>query len=163
MDNISIRFAKKDDEKEVISWLSDPVILRWFPMWNHNEIVDSTRIWFSYIPLKAVLTSLWNGKVCGSAILYISGFKKMAHQCLFAIIVEKEYRGKGVGTRLLEELMHLAKERFSIELLHLEVYQGNPAYNLYKRMGFEEYGIHKKFLKEEDGTYLDKILMQKRL
>ena len=86
----------------------------------------------------------------------------MSHQCLFAIIVDEKFRGKGIGAKLLRELMTLAKERFKLELLHLEVYQGNPAINLYKRLGFKEYGIHRRFMKDK-GRYLDKILMQKNL
>ncbi len=86
----------------------------------------------------------------------------MAHQFLFAIIVDEKYRGKGIGAKLLRELMELAKERFKLEYIHLEVYQGNPAINLYRRLGFEQYGIHRRFMKDK-GRYLDKILMQKYL
>ena len=56
----------------------------------------------------------------------------------------------------------LAKEEFHIELLHLEVYEGNPAIRLYERFGFVKYGEHPHFIKEE-GRYLSKILMQKLL
>lgn len=162
-DKIAIRFGKKEDEPHMIRWLMEPGVLRWFPMCDLREVQDSSRIWFNYTEQKAVLTAVYDGITCGSAILYISPYKKFAHQCLFAIIVDGEYRGKKIGTRLMEELTHLAKQRFSIELLHLEVYSGNPALSLYKRLGFKEYGIHKNFLKEADGNYRDKILMQKFL
>lgn len=161
--NICIRFGKKEDEPHMVRWLMEPGVLRWFPMSDLREVQDSSRIWFSYAEQKAVITAVVDGVICGSAILYISPFKKLSHQCLFAIIVDKEYRGKKIGTRLLTELLTLAKKRFSIELLHLEVYKENPAINLYKRMGFSEYGIHKNFLKESDGSYRDKIFMQKTL
>jgi len=59
--------------------------------------------------------------------------------------------------------MVLAKERFKIEFLHLEVYEGNPAIRLYQRLGFEQYGFQRQFVKDEDGKYLGKILMQKYL
>ena len=86
----------------------------------------------------------------------------MAHQCLFAIIVDEQHRGKGVGTALLRELIILSKEKFQLEFIHLEVYEGNPAINLYKRFGFEQYGIHERFIKDQ-GRYISKILMQKNL
>ena len=130
---------------------------------NLSETEDSSRIWFSYMKYNAVLSALYDGVLCGTSILYVQPFEKLSHQCLFAIIVDEKYRNKGVGTALLNELMDLAKQRFSIELLHLEVYDGNPAISLYERTGFERYGVHKNFLKEAPGKYRDKILMQKKL
>ena len=55
-----------------------------------------------------------------------------------------------------------AKNHFKIEILHLEVYQGNPAIRLYERLGFKEFGRQPKFIKI-GGEYLDKIMMQKEL
>ncbi|NGX26957.1 MAG: hypothetical protein K940chlam6_00884, partial [Chlamydiae bacterium] len=48
------------------------------------------------------------------------------------------------------------------EMLHLEVYETNPAINLYRRLGFTEFGIQKKFIKE-DGRYMGKIFMERPL
>ncbi|HSX04724.1 MAG TPA: GNAT family protein, partial [Rhabdochlamydiaceae bacterium] len=59
-------------------------------------------------------------------------------------------------------LMKLAKEKFNIELLHLEVYEHNPAVRLYKRLGFKEFGIQRHFIKEDD-KYVGKIYMQRNL
>ena len=101
-----------------------------------------------------------DGEVCGMANLYIQPYKKFAHQCLFAIVVDEKYRGRGLGKELLESLMAMAKEKFHIEILHLEVYDGNPAIHLYERLGFERYGAQSHFIKEE-GKFTAKIMMQK--
>lgn len=158
---ITIREAIDSDQQCLVNWLSQKDVLRWFPLADTQEIEDAARIWLSYSKLKAVVTALWDGEPCGIANLYIQPFKKLSHQCLFAIIVDEKYRGKGVGTKLLGALIDLARTK-SIEILHLEVYEGNPAIGLYKKFGFIEYGIQKRFVKE-DGSYLAKILMQKRL
>jgi ribosomal protein S18 acetylase RimI-like enzyme len=162
MSHISIRMAEETDEKYLIQWLSQRGVLEWFPLANMREIEDAARIWISYAKQNGVLTALYDGVPCGIANLYLQPFKKLAHQCLFAIIVDEAYRGKGVGTALLEGLIDLAKNRFSIEILHLEVYEGNPAIRLYRKFGFEEYGLQRHFVKEET-RYLSKLLMQKRL
>lgn len=160
---ISIRFSTLDDTAQLIKWLSEPDILRWFPMYNEKESEDAAKIWISYTKYNSVLTALWDNKPCGIANLYLQPYKKLAHQCLFAVIVDEKYRNKGIGTHLMKELIKLAKERFHLEFLHLEVYEGNPAFSLYERLGFQQYCFHPKFLKEVDGTYLGKILMQKTL
>ncbi|HTD51708.1 MAG TPA: GNAT family N-acetyltransferase, partial [Thermoanaerobaculia bacterium] len=53
------------------------------------------------------------------------------------------FRGKGVGTRLLAELIAEAKGRGVPLTIHVELF--NPARRLYDRLGFtpvEEHGVH---------------------
>lgn len=159
---VEIRFAIQEDEASLVSWLQEEEASRWFPLANQKEAEDAARIWVSYAKQKGVLSAEVEGKLCGIANLYIQPCKKLAHQCLMAIIVADSYRGQGVGTKLLERLIELAKESFRIRLLHLEVYEGNPAIHLYKRFGFEQYGTQRHFVKEKTG-YRAKILMQKTL
>lgn len=159
---ISFRFAEEADQKYLIEWLSQPGVLEGFPLYDMREIEDAAKIWLSYTKHHAVLMALWDEVPCGIANLYLQPYQKMAHQCLFAIIVDEKYRGKGVGAKLLRELMALGKERFHLKFLHLEVYRGNPAIELYIRLGFKQYGVHPKFIKD-NGRYIDKILMQKYL
>lgn len=160
--SLTFRFSSNEDAPYLAKWLSEPPTLRWFPMYDAREIDDAVRIWISYSRIHAGLTAEWEGIPCGLANLYIQPFKKLAHTCLFSIIVQKEFRGKGVGKVLIEELMKLAKMKFHIEILHLEVYEGNPAKKLYERLGFQEFGSQMRFIKEEKG-YLGKIFMQKEL
>jgi len=163
VDKFKIRLSIPEDKKYLISWLEDPDVLKWFPMCNRAEIEDAVRMWMYYIKYHAVITALIDGNPCGMAILYIQSLEKLKHHALFAIIVDKEQRGKGIGTALINELFKMAKEQFHLEIIHLEVYEKNPAIKLYERLGFKYYGNHKKFLKDENGKYYDKILMQKYL
>jgi RimJ/RimL family protein N-acetyltransferase len=157
---LTFRLTNQEDAPFLLQWLSDPKVLRWFPMCDAREIEDSVRIWVGYSRIEAGVTALWEGVPCGMANLYIQPYKKQAHTCLFAIIVKEEMRGKGVGKGLLEHLMKYAKQRFKIEVLHLEVYEGNPAKRLYERLGFKEFGRQSRFIKEE-GKYTAKIFMQR--
>jgi putative acetyltransferase len=161
-DLLSLRPSIDSDRQCLIDWLMQPEVLHWFPLYDLREVEDAARIWFSYAKVGGVLTAVWDGVPCGSANLYLQPYKKLAHQCLFAIIVDEAHRGKGIGTRLLQALMDLAKLKFKIVTLHLEVYEGNPAIHLYQRLGFKEYGAQPHFIKDE-GHYLTKIMMQKTL
>lgn len=162
MEDLTIRFGKVEDGKYMKKWLMEPGILKWFPMYSEAEIDDAVNICMSYIPYNAVLTAEYKNEVCGMTNLYIPFFKKFSHHALFVIIVGQEFRGKGIGTALLKDLIALAKERFKLEFLHLEVYEGNPAVSLYQKMGFIKYGYQKHFIKSE-GQYLGKVLMQRDL
>ena len=55
-----------------------------------------------------------------------------------------EYRGRGLGTQLLKELLDEARIGGKRVLIHVERY--NPALNLYSRLGFESLS--------DDGVYL---------
>ena len=142
--------------------LLEPDILQYFPMYDVREIDDSIRVWEIFCRKGASLTSYFDGKACGLAFLNLQGYKKFAHQCLITILVDEKHRNKGIGTKLLEELFLLAKKPFELEMLHLEVYETNPAINLYQRLGFTEFGAQKKFIKE-DGHYIGKIFMERPL
>lgn len=159
---VSIRLGEEEDKKYLIEWLLQPGVLQWFPLSDLREVEDAAQIWISFAKQNAVLTALWDGVPCGNATLYLQPYKKLAHQCLFAIIVDEKFRGKGVGTLLLNELMRVAKENHGIRLLHLEAYEGNPAVKLYRKLGFKEFGIQHRFVKE-NGGYQAKIMMQKDL
>jgi len=161
--NFKIRPSLVSDATYLYNWLMDKSIIQWFPMCNKLEVDDAVNISMSYIQYNAAITAISDNIPCGFANLYLHFNEKLKHQALFVIIVDPLFRGKGVGTEIIKELFKMAKNQFNIELLHLEVYEGNPAKKLYERLGFVEYGVHKKFLKDLDGKYYDKILMQKLL
>lgn len=162
LENLTIRLGRQEDESYLVEWLLQPNVLQWFPLFDLKEIEDAAKIWMSYSKIGSALTAVYEDEPCGTATLYINPYKKLSHQALFAIIVDDRWRGKGIGTRLLKELIDLAKQKFHLELLHLEVYEGNPAIRLYERFGFQTYGVQHRFAKS-DGRYLDKIMMQKCL
>ncbi len=157
--NLVTRLTHQEDAVPLKIWLSDAYVLRWFPMFDEREIDDAVKIWVHYSKIESGLTIECDGVACGMANLYIQPFKKLSHQCLLSIIVADGYRGKGVGKVLLQALKQHAKEKFKIEILHLEVYDGNPAIHLYRKLGFTEFGIQKHFIKDK-GEYIGKIFMQ---
>lgn len=156
---ISIRFTEPEDAEPLKRWLLQPNVLSYFPMNDVREVDDAVRLWINYCQIKAGITALWDGVPCGAAILNVQPFKKFSHQCLISLVVDENYRGRGVGTQMIRELKKLAVEKFQMEILHLEVYANNPAINLYKREGFIEYGCQEHFIKE-NGKYIGKIYME---
>ncbi len=61
------------------------------------------------------------------------------------IIVRTEYRGKGIGTKLLDGLCDHALLR-QVDTVFLEVRPSNtPARKLYEKLGFEQIGIRRNY------------------
>jgi len=76
------------------------------------------------------------------------------------IAVHKDYRGLGVGKRIIEGLIDVCSER-NIRAMTLEVRKSNEvAKNLYKQYGFKEYGIRPKYYADDNE---DAIIMWKRI
>jgi len=57
---------------------------------------------------------------------------------LMDIALLPEYRGQGLGTQLMQDLLDEARTSGKAVRLHVERF--NPAYRLYQRLGFEETG-----------------------
>lgn len=162
-ETIQIRHAVEADKFALEEWLMEPEVLQFYPMSNLREVQEAIKGWLFYARMNSVYTIEVDGKPAGMALLYASSVEKLKHQSLFAVVVGGKYRNRGLGTLLMDHLLKEARETFHMKYLYLEVYEGNPAYRLYDRLGFKEFGRHPRFLKEADGTYAAKILMQLEL
>jgi RimJ/RimL family protein N-acetyltransferase len=81
----------------------------------------------------------------------------VSHRGGLELTVKKAFRGKGIGTKLLKEMIRRCKGRF--EIIELEVFAVNlPAKRLYERIGFKTYGLRPNSVKSA-GKYFDEELM----
>lgn len=75
------------------------------------------------------------------------------------IVVRKDKRGLGIGSKLLEEILKIATN-LKVKTVTLEVNEKNePAINLYQKYGFKPIGRRKKYYYN---TY-DAIIMEKEV
>lgn len=162
IDGLTVRYTLPTDTKFMIQWFEEKEIWKWFPFEERWEMEDSVKRMVNFCRFRASLTAMMDGVPCGLAVLYLQPYKKLAHQAEFGMIVSQAYRNRGIGTLLLNELQRLAKEQFKLEILHLQVYDGNPAIRLYERAGFVPFGRQEGWIKE-NGQYLARIFMEKYL
>ncbi|MBN3896753.1 MAG: GNAT family N-acetyltransferase [Nostoc sp. NOS(2021)] len=85
---------------------------------------------------------------------------KLRHKAyISSMYVQQEYRGKGIGKLLLNELIERAKAINEVEILLLDIVKSNfLAKQLYLSLGFQIYGIEKMAYKFNN-QYFDLELM----
>jgi RimJ/RimL family protein N-acetyltransferase len=84
------------------------------------------------------------------------------HVADLGLMVAAGKRRQGIGTALIEEAAHWARES-GIRKLELHVFPHNaPAISLYEKLGFEREGYRRAHYRRGD-TYVDAILMAREL
>jgi ribosomal protein S18 acetylase RimI-like enzyme len=82
---------------------------------------------------------------------------------IFGVFVKREYRGQGVGKKLLESALSAIERNGNIKKIKLTV---NPeqeaAVNLYKKYGFKPIGVMKGEI-FFDSKFYDELIMEKLL
>ena len=66
------------------------------------------------------------------------------------IVVDSQYRRKGIGKKLLESIINLNPENITLEVREDNI----PAINLYKKMGFEIVSKREKYYGNIDGLLM---------
>lgn len=109
-----------------------------------------------------VYYAIQNDRVVGWCDVFPEENPRQSHRGSLGMGLIPEFRGKGLGSRLLSSVLDHAK-RFGLEKVELNVYTSNgPAIALYKKFGFEQEGLIKKYRKL-DGQYFDCLAMGKFL
>jgi len=161
---VKLRISYPTDVVFIKKWLLDPETRKFFPCGEDAEISEVCLFWSDLFRYGCSMTAIDSRtyEPIGIATLMLQNFKKLKHTCDFSIVVAPEKRRNGVGSFLISQLEKMASEKFKIETLTLQVYEMNPAFRLYRRLGYEVCGNYVDFVKIGD-EYLDKTLMAKRL
>ena len=90
-----------------------------------------------------VLVANDGDKVVGSVVVNRTGMKKyIPENILVYIATDPEYRGKGIGKKLMEEAIATAEGSIA---LHVE--PNNPAKGLYEKLGFTNKYLEMRYIK----------------
>ena len=156
---LDIRYTYVTDLPYLRQWLLDPKVQKWFPVSEEREIEDCVQCWIGFSRYSSSITATVDGVPCGIGTLFLMPYRKVAHHCLFKLVVDPKFQGKGIGSSLLKNLKHLAKNYFHLEIIHIEVFEGNPVLRLLRNHDFREFARQEKFVKDK-GVYLARILCE---
>ncbi len=83
-----------------------------------------------------------DGAEIGRGFLYLmyNDLHKEPFGLIEDVFVDEQYRGQGLGTRLVEAIIEEAKERKCYKLLCTSRYAREKVHAWYKKLGFEDYG-----------------------
>ena len=113
---------------------------------------------------EAMLVCLVEGKVAGNCQITWSKGLKTRHRASIGIALLSEFWNQGIGTRLLQELIHIAEENKNIIQIELEFVEGNSrARALYEKMGFRITGVKPNAIRLKDGTLLNEYSMIRKI
>lgn len=87
-----------------------------------------------------------------------------AHEGVFGISIDKNYRGEGIGKTLMEVIVKEAEEKMpQLKIVTLGLFGDNPrACKIYENFGFVESGRLPKGIKH-NGNYVDHVSMYKTI
>lgn len=109
-----------------------------------------------------VYYAICDEKVVGWCDIFPETNPRQSHRGNLGMGLIPEYRGQGLGSKLLAQVLDHAKT-FGFEKVELHVYSSNTtAVKLYKKFGFEQEGLIRKFRKL-NGQYFDYLAMGKFL
>lgn len=86
--------------------------------------------------------------------------KKLNHKgTIWGVYVLKDHRRKGIANELLKELLNRTKEMEGLKQINLcVVTSNNAAVELYKKFGFQSYGVEKNALIYNDQGYDEELM-----
>ncbi|MQR94542.1 GNAT family N-acetyltransferase [Fictibacillus phosphorivorans] len=111
---------------------------------------------------ETMLVAEYENNVVGWIVFLSHERMRMHHIGSFAIMLQKEWRNKGIGKLMIHELLSWAEKHPLIEKVTLGTFSTNTrAIELYKKLGFIEEGRKVKEFKFGNGKYVDDVLMYK--
>jgi ribosomal protein S18 acetylase RimI-like enzyme len=148
MEGLDIRYTFVTDGSYLRQWLYQPDVLKWFPVSTEKEIDDAVQCWMGYCRYSCSLTATLHQVPCAIGTLFLMPYRKVAHQAVIKVVVDPKWQKKGIGETLIRNLKHLAKNYFQLDLIAIEIFEGNPILSLLKKQGFQEIYRQENYVKD---------------
>ena len=111
-----------------------------------------------------MIACIVDGRIAGNCQISFSTGMKERHRASVAIALLQEFWNLGIGTKMFEEMIHIAGERGEIRQIELDYIEGNSrARSLYEKMGFRITGVKPDAIRMKDGSFVNEYMMVKKL
>ena len=91
------------------------------------------------------------GQEVARATLFIlkNDYRKRHYGFLEDVFVNESLRGQGIGTKLIKEIIKVAKDNNCYKIVATSRYGREKVHELYERLGFKNFGIEFKMYLED--------------
>jgi ribosomal protein S18 acetylase RimI-like enzyme len=162
---VTIRPMVKEDEGKLFAFfgrvpVEDRLFLR--DDVSKRDVIDAWARELDYEKVFPLVAEVGEN-IVGDATLHRRKGGWTSHVGKVRLVIDKDYRGKGLGTRLVEELIEIAKKA-GLELLVAEVMEGQKtALAAFKQLGFEKEAVFYNHVKDQAGKERNLVVMIKNL
>lgn len=164
MDNAMIRVASIEDIEQILSIYNEGIIDRIATL----EIITKDKPymvdWFNkHADRFKVIVADLDGEVVGWASLNQYNSRQAYDGVAdLSVYIKREFRGKGIGGKLMSSIEGLAKENDFHKIVLFTFPFNGLGQGIYKKQGFNEVGVFQNQGKL-DGEYVDVMAMEKLL
>ena len=163
--SVTIRPMVKEDADKLYAFFSrvpreDRLFLR--DDVSIRDVIDS---WTQELDYRKVLPLVAEvgGNIVGDATLHRRTFGWTSHVGKVRLVIDKDYRGKGLGTILIEELIDIAKKAGLEQLVAELMSNQTGALSAFKGLGFEKEAVFFNYVKDQMGEEHNLVVMIKNL
>lgn len=153
-DTLVVRATRPTDCEELAALACLPGY-RWGTLRLPYQTPEETRRFIENRPAGSVsLVVVLDGRIVANGGIDCHGGRR-AHAASLGMGVHDDHQGRGIGSRLLSELLGVADNWLNLRRIELTVYVDNlAAIAIYKRCGFEIEGTHRDYA-FRDGAFVD--------
>jgi len=162
---VTIRPMVKEDARKLHAFFSrvpreDRLFLR-----DDVSMRDVIESWASELDYERVLPLVAEvgGNIVGDATLHQRKFGWTSHVGKVRIVIDNDYRGKGLATRMIEELIAIAKKAGLEQLVVELMADQTAAIAAFKRLGFEKEAVFYNYVKDQTGEERNLVVLIKNL
>lgn len=126
---------------------------------SRPEVIDA---WCREINAARVLPLIAEaeGKVVADATLHRRAAGWLRHVGEVRLVVDPEYRRKGLGSRLVEEIIQLAQAEEGLDKLVAEMTpEKGAARRAFERLGFRQVAVIPDLVRDQTGTARDLVIL----
>lgn len=159
-----IRAATEDDADAICAIYNEGIADRLATLETELRTAAERREWLKARgPRHPVIVAVADGAVIGwASINSFNARKAYDHVADFSVYVARRSRGRGIGSRLLDEIEVLARDQGYHKLVLAAFPQNAAGKRLYESRGFRDVGVYREH-GLLDGRWVDVVVMEKIL
>ena len=164
MGDVSIHAATPEDAAAICTIYNQGIEDRIATLETELRMLEERRQWMAARAARhPVVVAVSGGQVVGwGSLNSFNPRPAYDHVADLSVYVGRDWRGRGVGYRLLETLIARARE-LAYHKLVLAAFPFNAAgLTLYRRLGFAEVGVYRE-QGQLDGKWVDVVVMERLL